>query len=539
MNHPLACLRGLALAATLILSVPAASAQCQSWSVDSNFPQFNERFASSVATDGGTWVTGSPGYLGAGRAQVFSSTAAGAAFESYLWPGGLVAQDSFGAAVAVHGDVIAVGAPGDDVGNFGSGAVYVFERFLGKWVYTTKLKAALPSTSASFGAALAVGDGWIAVGAPFDSSFKTFSGRTTVFLKTSAGWVLENEFAGAQPLDRLGSSLAMAGDQLFIGVPGAGAGRVETFRLSDDQWVPEQVLAATNGKVGDEFGSSIAIDDYLAVVGARSDSVVAPGAGAAYVFGLANSVWIEMQRLQGNVPMNSDRFGGSVAIIKGFIAVGAPGSYLVAQEGGAATFFANGSFDGITYKPFESKKHLLPLGASGGEQFASTLAMSPYGMWIGAPGEDTSEANAGRAHAFSFVDIGCSSLSVGPAEVSAQNLKTIHFEINAGKKFAGKPYFLLGSAQPFTTPTLVGGMALPLTLPDDYGFFLIYNANKGGQMNTVAYLDANGRGSASIDLTQVNVPLLNGMQLKHAFFVFNEVGLTKFTSSVVTVKVIF
>lgn len=539
MNHPLVALRGLALAATLLFSVPNASAQCQSWSVDSNFPQFNERFATSVATDGGTWVTGSPGYLGTGRAQVFSSTTTGAEFEGYLWPGGLVSQDSFGAAVAVRGEVIAVGAPGDDAGNFGSGAVYVFERFLGKWVYTTKLKAALPTSSASFGSALAVGDGWIAVGAPFDSSFKTFSGRTTVFQKTSAGWVLENEFAGALPLDRLGSSLAITNDQLFIGAPGGGAGRVETFRLTNDQWVPDQVLTAASGKTGDEFGTSVAIDGNLLVVGARSDSVVAPGAGAAFVFGFANSVWIEMQRLQANVPMNSDRFGGAIALIKGFIAVGAPGSDLVAQEGGAATFFANGSFDGVTYKPFESKKHLLPLGASGGEQFGSTLAMSPYGMWIGAPGEDTLESNAGRAHAFSFVDIGCSSLSVGPAEVSAQNLKKVHFEINAGKKFAGMPYFLLGSAQPYTTPTLVGGMALPLTLPDAYGYFLIYNPNTGGQINTVAYLDANGRGTASIDLTQVTVPLLNGMQLNHAFFVFNEVGLTKFTSSVATVKIIF
>ena len=160
-------------------------------------------------------------------------------------------------------------------------------------------------------------------------------------------------------------------------------------------------------------------------------------------------------------------------------------------------------------------------------------------MWIGAPGEDTVESNAGRAHAFSLIDIGCSSLSVGPEEVSSHAPKAVHFEINAGPKFAGEPYFMVGTAQPFTHPTMVGGLALPLTMGGDYSLYLLYNVNQNGQKNTAAYLDDQGRGKATIDLAQTDVALLNGMQLHHAFFSFTELGQATFMSSVATVDIIW
>jgi len=529
---------GAALALATSLS-STAWAQCPSWTVDSPFPHFNERFASSVAVDGGTWVVGSPGHFGEGRAQVYSSSLEGAVFEGYLWPGELESLDSFGATVAVHDDMIVIGAPGDDDGTYGAGAVYVYERIMGSWIKTAKLTSAWPTASASFGSSLAVEDDWIAVGAPFDSKSIAYGGRVSLFHRTEFGWQIEDELPGIHVLERFGTSLALDAGRLAVGAPGFDGGSVQIFELVAGHWVSGAVLEPQGAKHGDEFGSSVALDGELMVAGARSDSVVAPGAGAAYVFGEVGGAWVELQRLQADIPVASDRFGGAVELSDGFLAIGMPGSDIAAPEGGAVTFFAGGHLSGSSYKPFVSEEHLLPLGAAGGEQYGSTIAMSPFGMWVGAPGEDTLENDAGRAHAYSFVDIGCASLSVGPKEVSLHDLTALTFELDAGPDMAGQPYFMLGTSQAYAGPTMLGGMAIPLTGPDSYTIHLLHNVNQNGHESTAAYLDANGQGTARIDLTTVDVALMNGMQLSHVFFCFTPEGKTTFVSSVATTQVIW
>lgn len=529
---------GAALALAVSFS-PIASAQCPTWTVDSPFPHFNERFATSVAVDGGTWVVGSPGHFGEGRAQVYSSSPEGAVFEGYLWPGELQALDSFGATVAVDGDTIVVGAPGDDDGTYGAGAVYVYERIMGTWIKTAKLTSAWPTATASFGSSLAVEGDWIAVGAPYDSKSITYGGRVSLFQRTEFGWQIENELPGTHVLERFGASLALEEGRLAVGAPGFSGGRVELYELVGESWVPGAVLEPQAIQHGDEFGSSVTLDGALLVAGARSDSVVAPGAGAAYVFGELAGGWVELQRLQADIPVASDRFGGAVELSGGFLAVGMPGSDIAAPEGGAVTFFAGGALNGTSYQPFVSEQYLLPLGAAGGEQFGTTIGMGPLGMWVGAPGEDTLENDAGRAHAYSFVDIGCASLSVGPKEVSSHDLTALTFELDAGPDFAGQPYFMLGTSQSYAGPTMLGGMAIPLTGPDDYTMHLLHNVNQNGQVATAAYLDANGRGKARVDLGMADVALLNGMQLSHVFFCFTPEGQTTFVSSVATTQVIW
>jgi hypothetical protein len=48
------------------------------------------------------------------------------------------AGDSFGIAVAISGNTIVVGAPGDDDAASDAGSVYVFERLFGNWFQTAK-----------------------------------------------------------------------------------------------------------------------------------------------------------------------------------------------------------------------------------------------------------------------------------------------------------------------------------------------------------------------------------------------------------------
>lgn len=93
---------------------------------------------------------------------------------------------------------------------------------------------------------------------------------------------------------------------------------------------PETVLSASDGKANDRFGYSLALSGDTLVVGA-------PGAKAAYVFRRNAGVWAEEAKLTGPNPVE---FGYSVAIDGDTIVVGDPG--FTGYRGGAFVFRRTG-----------------------------------------------------------------------------------------------------------------------------------------------------------------------------------------------------
>jgi len=73
----------------------------------------------------------------------------------------------FGAATALDGDWLAIGAPDEDHGGItDAGAAYVFRRIGGQWAAVARLTAPSPAASDRFGAAIAWRVGGLVVGAP-------------------------------------------------------------------------------------------------------------------------------------------------------------------------------------------------------------------------------------------------------------------------------------------------------------------------------------------------------------------------------------
>ena len=88
--------------------------------------------------------------------------------------------------MAVSGDTVVVGAPGDDIGaTFGQGSAYVFVKPVGGWATTSTFNAKLTDSngvaSGSFGASVAVSGDTVVVGAENASS-------AYVFVKPAGGW---------------------------------------------------------------------------------------------------------------------------------------------------------------------------------------------------------------------------------------------------------------------------------------------------------------------------------------------------------------
>src|SRR5262245_39575945 len=85
-----------------------------------------DRFGRSVAIDGDTAVVGAPGRDGSrGAAYAFTRVGDGWTQSAKLTASDGAGLDHLGQSVAIDGDTIVAGAPGNDVG---AGAIYTFTR---------------------------------------------------------------------------------------------------------------------------------------------------------------------------------------------------------------------------------------------------------------------------------------------------------------------------------------------------------------------------------------------------------------------------
>lgn len=251
-------------------------------------------------------------------------------------PSASSSQDRFGWAVAIEGRTMVVGAP-QDFQSGGAGAAHVFVRSAGNWLEQATLASPVPQAGDGFGNAVALEGNLVAVGAPADdTSAGTNAGSVHVFARDDAGtptsllddtWSLDAVVTpnDARPFDLFGVSVDLDGDAMVVGAWGVSAlgnlaGSAYVFRRSGGIWVQEAKLFASDAAAGDRFGVSVAIDNNWLVVGANGDSAFH---GAAYVFERVGAAWIERGKLAPSGSAGAAQFGRRVAIEADTVAVGA------------------------------------------------------------------------------------------------------------------------------------------------------------------------------------------------------------------------
>jgi hypothetical protein len=199
-----------------------------------------DQFGWAVALDGDTLVVAAPqedsSAVGVNSSQFADASASenhGAVYvfvrsegvwlqQAYLKPNVHDALDNFGHSVAISGNTIVVGAPGEDSGNRspadeslpGSGAAHVFVRDGATWTQQAYLKASTIGANANFGSSVAVSGDTLAVGAPLDDGAGSDAGAVFVFTRQAGVWTEQAAVRGLDTAlgDRFGSSIALNAD---------------------------------------------------------------------------------------------------------------------------------------------------------------------------------------------------------------------------------------------------------------------------------------------------------------------------------------
>jgi hypothetical protein len=133
-------------------------------------------------------------------------------------------DEQFGDSVAISGTTIAVGAPLDDqAGAFRSGSVYVYQRngTTGAW----DLQATLSSAGGhqaweAFGGAVALDGNLLAVGAvDRDQAGQVDAGGVFVYERSGTSWPLLQQLNAPMPVaqDKFGHAIDVAGSSIVVG----------------------------------------------------------------------------------------------------------------------------------------------------------------------------------------------------------------------------------------------------------------------------------------------------------------------------------
>ena len=390
----------------------------------------------------------------------------------------LAGGDAFGSSLAAVGDLdydgvpdLAAGAPGDDGGAAGAGAVHVlYLNSDGTVKRTAEINASTPNGPSlaggdAFGSSLSMigdpdrdGAADLAAGAPGDDGGAPDAGAVHLLYLNSDGTAKRTaEINASTPNgpslaggDAFGSSLAAIGDldrdgvpDLAAGAPGgdggaADAGAVHLLLLASAGTVKQAIeidASTPNGPSlagGDAFGSSLAAIGDLdrdgaadLAAGAPGDDAGAPDAGAVHVVRLGvraplwNGTLASFATLDNSGGARADAFGLSVASLGDMdrdgiadVAVGVPGDDEGASSAGAVRLLYLNS-DGTVKSTAE-----IDASTANGPQLGLADALGSSVALVGdVDGDGTADIAAG-ASGFS--------IRIGQSEMSSTVTGEVH-----------------------------------------------------------------------------------------------------------------
>ena len=296
----------------------------------------------------------------------------------------------------MDGDTLVVGAPHAAVSNAQqAGRVFVYLRTGTVWTLEDELVPYFDREAFDeFGAAVAVSGDRVVVGARRHND-----DRGAAYVFERGGWPVRwgevgrlTAYDGAAG-DGFGAAVAIVGDTVVIGAGGADAGYV--FKRAVDNWGgvvwwgPYPRLAASDGAAGDGFGCAVAVSGDSALIGAPGKT---SNAGAAYVFKSAGGDWNSPQQTKLTASGVANAYLGYAVDLSGrYALLGAPGE--TSNAGAGYVFYSNGT-------TWSQQARLAVTGGAASDRAGLTVNLggeSADVALLGAPGAVSAR---GAAHLF-------------------------------------------------------------------------------------------------------------------------------------------
>ena len=175
--------------------------------------------------------------------------------------------------MAIEGTTLVIGAEAWDYLGERKGKAFVYKYDGSQWRRTQELQPAGLRRFDRFGAAVALSEDVLIVGAPGVGTPGPFHGAVFIYEKNGTCWELKNlfrnELDSVGPSAFLGESLAVSGRTVVAGASSADSlrGEVWVFERGDTDWRHTEVLVDPTPTVGDQFGKSVSIWGDTIVVG--------------------------------------------------------------------------------------------------------------------------------------------------------------------------------------------------------------------------------------------------------------------------------
>lgn len=183
-----------------------------------------------------------------------------------------------GQSVGIYGNTIVAGA---------DNAAYVFtmhDSTSQEWELVDVLSV---QGSSAYGAAVAIHGDVIVVG---DHEWESNQGAVYVYLKRDMEWYLNESYVGESSFDFFGYSVAAYENRVVVGARNADDQQGAVYLFPENRkLVPSH--RETSSDV--HFGWSVAVRGDVVVVGSRGDDDGAPEGGAVYVFNVTNDTIID------------------------------------------------------------------------------------------------------------------------------------------------------------------------------------------------------------------------------------------------------
>ncbi len=283
-------------------------------------------FGHSVAISGDTILVGAR-WKGLGIKHL-----AGTVFVFERLPNGRYARsrlvgeavgDMFGESLAIDGDTIAIGAWSADAHGLNAGAVHIYERQGSEWVQEARLCAEDGAPFDHFGASLALAGDLLVVGAEGDDEIDADRGSAYVFERQAGVWTQAAKLdpSDGKAHDLFGTSVATDGGAVFVGSPGhasqvGGQGAIYRYEKQNGRWTETRI----------EFGRG-QLGTALAADGGRLLSTDARGPGTVQVHDSSDPTLPVTDAISG-VQFNRGgrHFGSGLAVLGELVIAGDPGS---------------------------------------------------------------------------------------------------------------------------------------------------------------------------------------------------------------------